>query len=283
MAVSRQAASAPGLGEGVAYGLRLRGVDSSRLVPANGLTWPTVDVRQMGGAMPGGEPWLGDGEGLLDLDGLRRVHLLRSPATATFRGEPLLPGDLLHPYFGPVGIAFSRWLGRETFHAGAFVAGGGAWAVVGPREAGKSSLLTALARRGVGVLADDLVVVDSLRAFAGPRMLDLRTPPAAELAEALPVERARRGTRWRIRLGAVEPVVPLRGWIFLRWSERVRVERVRTPFVLSRLARWRGRPELPTDPAQMLELAALPAWDVHRPKRWDAVDDTVATLLDVTG
>jgi hypothetical protein len=242
-----------------------------------------VEVRQAGGAMPAGEPWLADGDGLLELDGLRRVHLRRSPGRAMFQGESLAPDDLLHPYLGPVGIAFARWLGRETFHAGGFVAGEGAWALVGPREAGKSSLLAALARRGIAPLADDLLVIDGLDAFAGPRMLDLRTPPSDEVAPALAVEPARGGTRWRVRVDAVSPVMPLRGWIFLSWDDTLAIEPVPPGQLLSRLARWRGRPELPTDPAHMLELAALPAWDVGRPKRWDALDDTVAALIALTG
>jgi hypothetical protein len=232
--------------------------------------------------MPAGEAWLGDSEGLLDLDGLRRVELRRTSGRATFHGEPLAADDLLHPYLGPVGIAFGRWLGRETFHAGAFLSAGGAWAVVGPREAGKSSLLAALARRGVPVFCDDLVVIDGLDAFAGPRMLDLREWPPSHLADERDVEPARRGTRWRVRLGAIAPVAPFRGWIFLRWGDAVRLERIPATVTLARVARWRGRPELPSDPAHMLELAALPAWELYRPKGWHDLDDTIEALTRVT-
>lgn len=266
----------------MAYGLRLRGVPESGLTPVDGLDWPVVDVRQAGGEMPLEEPWLGDHDALLELDGIRRLALTRSPAIATFRGPALAADDLLHPYLGPVGITFGRWLGRETFHAGAFLAGGGAWAVVGPREAGKSSLLAALARRGIPVFCDDLVVIDGRDAFAGPRMLDLRERPSPDLVDAPDVEPARRGTRWRVRLGAVEPVVPFGGWIFLQWGDGVRLARLAATANLTRLARWRGRPELPSDPAQMLELAALPAWELRRPKGWHMVEDTIDALMQVT-
>jgi hypothetical protein len=252
------------------------------LTPVDGRDWPVVDVRQAGGEMPMQKPWLGDENALLELDGIRRVVLSRSPAVATFKGPMLAPDDLLHPYLGPIGITFSRWLGRETFHAGAFLAGGGAWGVVGPREAGKSSLLATLARRGIPVLCDDLVVIDGLDAFAGPRMLDLRERPTAELADERNVEPARRETRWRVRLGAVEPVARFRGWIFLQWADSFRMERVPAATTLARLAGWRGRPELPSDPAQMLELGALPAWDLHRPRGWHTIDQTIEALTHMT-
>ena len=40
----------------------------------------------------------------------------------------------------------SRWLGREGFHGGGIVAGGGVWAVLGHKTAGKSTMLAYLAR-----------------------------------------------------------------------------------------------------------------------------------------
>jgi hypothetical protein len=236
-----------------------------------------VEIRQAGGAVPAGEAWLGERDGLLDLDPARRVRVRRAPGLAVYAGERLAPDDLVHPYLGPVGIAFSRWLGRETFHAGAFVAGGGGWAIVGGREAGKSSLLAALGARDVPVLTDDLLVLEGTKAFAGPRMLDLRTRPDARLA-GVTSEPARRGTRWRVRTGDVEPFVSLRGWFFLSWDERIAVERLEAASCLARLACWRGRPELPSDPAALLALSALPCFELRRPRRWDGLAPTLDAL-----
>jgi hypothetical protein len=264
---------------GVAYGLRLRGLDPSGLTPAHGLDWPIVEVCQQGGDMPGGETWLDDDSALLDLDGIRRLALRRSPAVATFRGRLLAPDDLLHPFLGPVGITFGRWLGRETFHAGAFVSGDGAWALIGERESGKSTLLAAMALRGIPVLCDDLVVTTGAQAYSGPRTLDLRQYPDRRLADPRDVKSTRRGTRWRVRLGAIAPIVPLRGWIYLRWSDSLRLASVPSSLNLTWLARWRGRPELPSDPVQMLELGALPAWELHRPRGIPELEDTIALLV----
>src|SRR6476646_3877473 len=162
----------------VAYGLRLAGVDPRAALLTNaGPSWPLVDVRRGSSRPADGVRHLDSRRALLDLgpDG-RRVELDRARACATFTGPPLDEDELVHPYLGPVATIFGRWLGRETFHAGAFVARGRARALVGEREAGKSSLLAALAADGWPVLADDLVIVERGRAFAGPRALDLRIP-----------------------------------------------------------------------------------------------------------
>ena len=65
-------------------------------------------------------------------------------------------GALVHPYLAPVALVMARWLGREGFHGGGIVAGGGVWAVLGDKTAGKSTTLAWLARAGVGVVSDDV-------------------------------------------------------------------------------------------------------------------------------
>ena len=113
------------------------------------------------------------------------------------RAAPQTPDELVHPYLGAAASVFSRWAGREVFHAGAFICGGLAWAVVGGREAGKSSLLAALAARQLPVLADDLVITDGQDAFCGPRTIDLRRPIPGS---SEPVTPARGASRWRVSL-----------------------------------------------------------------------------------
>jgi hypothetical protein len=76
-------------------------------------------------------------------------------------------GDLVHPYLAPAAAVAARWAGYESFHAGAVVAGGGAWGILGDKESGKSSTLAYLALSGREVLMDDLVVVDGDDALAG--------------------------------------------------------------------------------------------------------------------
>lgn len=265
---------------GVSYGLRFEGLPAGGLLPAGELTWPLIEVRQADTARVGAT-WFGEEDGLVALrDGTRRVYFERSARRATFCGGRVDPEDLVHPYLAPVGIAFARWSRREAFHAGAFVAGDGAWAVLGDCEAGKSTLLAALTVRGIPVLSDDLVVTDGTLAFAGPRSLDLRTrSDDACLGGALTVSPARRRTRWRARLGAVAPVVPLRGWFYLSWSDRLELRRLSGAENLRRLALSRALPDKASNSSDLLELAVLPAWDVRRPRSWAALPETIERLL----
>ena len=94
-------------GEVGAYGLRLENVERARplLVPAPS-TWP----RQNGG----------------------EIVLDRGREKATFVvPRRLRTAELVHPLLAPVAAVMAYWLGRESFHASAFVADGRVWALIG--------------------------------------------------------------------------------------------------------------------------------------------------------
>ena len=102
-----------------------------------------------------------------------RLLLERKTVRLTVLADSRLPdADLGAPLCrGPPAAVFARWRGLETLHGGAFVDDrGGAWAVLGDRGAGKSSLLAALALAGHEVVADDLLVLDGGDCFAGPEV-----------------------------------------------------------------------------------------------------------------
>lgn len=204
----------------------------------------------------------------------------RAGATAIYSGPPLSPDELVHPYLCPTAAVFSRWQGREAFHAGALIVNGGAWALLGPKEAGKSTLLAAHAARGGQVLADDLVVVDHDLAFAGPRAIDLRSPPLDEFASETSVTPARSGSRWRVTLRDIAPSVPLLGWVFLRWGETFELSPMRPSESLGRLAGWRAWRQLASDPAQMLTLAGLPAFSLSRLRKRAALNQALDQLTE---
>ncbi|WP_176730719.1 hypothetical protein [Micromonospora mirobrigensis] len=261
-----------------AYGLRVRGLDDvEELMPADpDGTEPELEIRQAGDGPPPTTVPLNQRYGArLLADGRRHLAMDRDRGTATFHGPPLSRDLLAHPYLAPAAVAFNRWAGRETFHAGAFVRDGRAWAVLGPRTAGKSSLLAALAARGVPVVADDVVVVDGADVFAGPRCIDLREPVPGVGLDTRP---ARERTRTRVPLPPIADRTPLGGWYFLRWGDELSVPAVTAAELLGRLAAWRSCPELPSAPATLLALAALPAWDLTRPRDWAALDRTCALL-----
>jgi hypothetical protein len=257
------------------YGLHVTGVGDQGLHVASGVDRPHMDVRH---ACFSAEPaCVGAQRAILDLPEGRQVLLERGEGSATFSGPALSQDELIQPYLGAAASVFSRWVGCEVFHAGAFVAGGLAWAVVGGYEAGKSSLLAELARRMVAILADDLVVTDGVHAFCGPRMIDLRLrrPGTSE-----PMVLARRASRWRLTLPPQPATVPLGGWIYLRWGSEVAMPTVPVTSLLGRLAAQRSWPALPSDPRTLLALAALPGWDLVRPADWGRMDETVDVMLE---
>jgi hypothetical protein len=259
------------------YGLHLTGVGGAGLLPASGMGRPRVDVRH---ARQGPEPvCVATEQAVLDLPGGRQLLLQRDEGTATFTGPPLSHDELVHPYLGAAASVFSRWAGREVYHAGALVSGGLAWAVVGGREAGKSSLLAALAARRLPVLSDDLVVTDGRQAFCGPRTIDLRQPMPSTTE---PMSSARGASRWRLSLPPLTGAMPLGGWIYLCWGTSVAMSAVSAPVLLARLAGRRTWAALPSDPQTLLALAALPAWELRRPADWARMDEAVDMMLRTT-
>lgn len=269
-------------GTGIAYGLEFRGEGlGTGLLGVNGSRFPSVTIHHEPSPLPGADSFVDAEDARLVLaDGRHAITMSRTNGAASFWGPKLAPDELAHPYLGPVGTVFSRWHGREAFHAGALIVAGGAWAIVGPTEAGKSTLLAAFAARGGAVLADDLVIVDGDRAFAGPRSIDLRSPLPVGYGSDLPAGRARGATRWRLTLADIEPIVPLRGWVFLRWEDHPGLTPMKPAECLTRLAAWRARRELRSDPVRMLTLAGLPAFTLSRPREWSALPATLDALVE---
>jgi hypothetical protein len=205
----------------------------------------------------------------------------REPARVTFHlpaAPP--PGDLVHPYLAPAAAVAARWAGRESFHAGAVVADGGAWVVLGDKESGKSTTLAHLALRGSDVVSDDLLVVDGEDVMAGPRCIDLREVSAAMLGAGDPLGVVGMRERWRLRLGPVAPHVPLRGWIVLAWGDEVGVDALRGAERMLALLPFRSVQLTPGVPQHLVDLSSLPTLRLRRPRRWDALDAAADRLLD---
>lgn len=261
------------------YGLRLQGVGSDLLLPAE-RSWPELAlVRRLGAASQTVDE-LEDDRALIVFRQGGEVAISREPLRATFT-TPWELGDteLLHPYLAPVAAVCSRWLGRYALHGGAVVLEGGAWGVLADREGGKSSLLAALALAGHGVVSDDVLVTDGTVAYAGPRALDLREPAAEHLQTGTSLGVVGARERWRHRLPAVGPTVVLRGWVFLAWADTVEVVRLAVADRLNRLVAARALVS-PPDPAILFRLTALPALELRRPHAWDALPEATFRLLE---
>jgi hypothetical protein len=264
-----------------AYGLRIRGVGAAAsLLVAVRADWPLFSIRsQVGTASPGGESASETHARLLLRNG-GEIAIDRAKSEICFTvPEPVPDQALVHPYLAPAAAVIARWLGRESFHAGAFALEGGAWGVLGEREAGKSSLLAWLALQGRSVLSDDMLIVEGETAFAGPRSVDLRRETALHLGagEELGVIGARE--RWRVGLPPIEPEARLAGWVFLEWGDRVSVRPLDPGERLARLLHHRGVRLPPPSHEALLALAALPAWELRRPQDWASLADAGEALL----
>lgn len=283
---SRNPAPGAGLAPPGAYGLHLLGVDGSRsLLVSADEAWPQLElVRRIGAATEAGGDSFRSSEARVRLSNGGEILIRREPGQAIFKA-PQLPSvdELLHPYLAPVAAIVAYWLERESFHAGAFAAGGGAWGLVGDRESGKSSTLAWLALEGHPVLCDDMLVLNGRTAFAAPRIIDLRPEAAAALGvgEFLGVVGARE--RWRLELESIEPSLPLRGWVFLEWGDRVEAAPLAPLERVARLSAARGVRLAPHDPGAVLELASLPAWELRRPHGFDSLAAAGRGLLELVG
>lgn len=267
------------------YGFRLSGLrEGSELLGGAGPDWPLLELRR--GPVEGDAPTedrIGPERAELPLHA-GWVAIDRRPARATFRVRGALADrELIHPYLAPVAAVAARWAGRESFHAGAVVAGGGAWVVLGDKEQGKSTTLAWLALQGHDVLADDLIVLDGASALAGPRCIDLRAESARHLGAGEPLGVVGMRERWRLTLGPVAEQVPLRGWISLAWADEVAIEALRGPERMLTLFPHRSVRLVPGAPEALVDLSSLPVWRLSRPRRWDSLADAGGRLLDVIG
>jgi hypothetical protein len=265
------------------YGLRIEGLaGAGRLLGEACSDWPVLRVEKQVGSTHPDIQMVDDVRATFRLQGdSGSVHLDRATLTARFTlNQPTDDEAIVHPFLALSAAIASRWLGRETFHAGAFVVDDGAWAMLGQKGAGKSSTLGYLAVKGTTVLTDDVLVLDDGDALAGPSCIDLRPDAAAYLdaGEDLGVVGAR--SRFRVVMPAAPPRTPLRGWVFPTWSDTIEIVPIpasrRLPLIAANLALTLA----PTRPQRFLDFAALPCFELRRPQRFDLLDETVTALLD---
>ena len=264
-----------------AYGLRIDGLgEQETLRVQGGGDWPPVTVQFRAGKSSGAEREVGPDRALMPLYETE-LHMSREERRAVFVTErDFTVEEVVHPYLAPVAVVFARWDRRETLHAGAFVAGDGAWALLGEKTAGKSTTLAWLAEHGSDIVADDIVVLSDGCALAGPRCLDVRDDASAYLEAGTPASMPREGGRNRVVLPPLRSQVPLRGIVYLEWGERTAVERVPAGQRIERLVVQRQGASIHNDPVDVLDLAALPALVLTRPRGLDALDHAGGALRE---
>jgi hypothetical protein len=268
-----------------AYGIRLHGVDAAAdlLVPV-GDGAPAYAVRSELGHGEAPEEHVDAREARLRLRSGGEIRVDRDAGEIVFRvPHPVRPDELVHPYLAPAAAVIARWAGRESVHAGAFAAGGLVWGIVGTRESGKSSTLAWLAREGAEILCDDMLILAGSEPLVGPRSIDLRADAAGRLEAGEPIGVTGARERWRLRVGPAAPGRTLAGWVFLAWGDEVGVRRLPASERIPRIAAERGLRLPPVRPEGLLELAALPAWELSRPRRWESLPASAERLLELPG
>jgi hypothetical protein len=265
-----------------AYGFRLAGLDAAaRLLARAEPEWPELVLdRVIDDAAAPSHDRVGEDRAELILRSGGWVELDRAASKATYHlHHRPRDGDLLHPYLAPVAALAARWLGRESFHAGAFVVDGGAWAVLGDKEAGKSSTLAHLALRGHAVVSDDVLVLEGGDVFAGPRCIDLRAEPSKRLGAGEPLGVVGVRERFRLELGPMPSRVPLHGFVMLGWGDEVALEPVHGAERLLALVPHRALLLESNAPADLLDLSSLPFLRLRRPHDWASLEETADVLL----
>ena len=265
------------------YGLHLDGLAGARRLLSNAPDdWPVVRVEQRVGTADIDHDMVDDERAAFQLQAnAGSVELDRATLTARFTmSKPTDDEAIVHPFFALSAAILSRWLGRDAFHAGAFVVDDGAWAILGKKGTGKSSTLGFLAVNGTTVVTDDVLVLEDGDVLAGPSCVDLRPDAAAFLGagEDLGVVGAR--SRFRVVLPTAPPRVPLRGWVFPTWSDTLELVPVPVPHRLSLLAANLALKRAPIQPERFLDFAALPCWELRRPQHFAMLDESAALLLD---
>lgn len=209
----------------------------------------------------------------------------RDPPSVLFDlTEEPIPDAVIHP-LGTIPLAIlARWRGDVTLHAGGFATRVGAWGLLGEREAGKSTMLAALAQHDVPLLSDDLLAILDGEVWPGPSCVDLR-PDVAERfprAQNLGIVGGRR--RFRLVTPPAERRLPLRGIFVLAWHDGpgITVEEVTTEERLRLLYSAEYVALVgPADPQKILQLLHVPVWRIARPRTWEATDQAVEAILDI--
>jgi hypothetical protein len=253
-----------GVIEAAAYGLRFAGVPETSWLAARDVNgWPTLQIE------------------LRHADGPRLDPELDVPAMRAVLDGRADPSTIVHPLLGllALGVAIDR--GMDALHAGALVGDAGAWAIVGAKEAGKSSLLAACASAGIQVLTDDVLVLSGDRCLAGPRCVDLRPGSAERFGATEPVRSAE--PRKRLQLPPVRAEHRLAGIVFLEWGDGPAVEPMSAPETLRRLLERHAVDRFPRVPTGLLDLASGSAFVLRRPRDWSQLEPTVELLREMFG
>jgi hypothetical protein len=189
---------------------------------------------------------------------------------------------LVHPVLTVPLAIMARWRGLLTLHGGAFAHQGRAYAILGTREAGKSTMLAMMASLGKPVVADDLLVVQGHDVRSGPSCVDLRPDAALRFPAARQLGIVGDRPRARLSTAPAPDRMRLAGLFVLDWhqapgvlAERIGLREALNVVLQQEYIALHGD----TDALAALRVAALPMWRVMRRPRWEDTEECVEALL----
>lgn len=236
---------------------------------------PVLDVR----LLPVGAPNPDGTVDEIELLGGARLCVNADASRATFHATPRPDSvDLVHPWLAPAAARRSLALGRLTLHGGLVLCPEGAVAVVGDREAGKSTLMAHAALAGMDVMSDDIIVWDQGVVYAGPRCVDLR-PGAAAYVGPERLHMARGGTRHRLQLRPVSWDARLLGVVVLAWGDGLECVRIGPGRRLAEMESHLACASTSVARMALLSMAETPVWRLTRPYDFALLDATLALAL----
>jgi hypothetical protein len=92
---------------------------------------------------------------------------------------------------------------------------------------------------------------------------------------------SRGGTRGRLLLPPAPASARLAGFVYLAWGDEVALDPLPAAERLKRLVARRAEDLWPRDVSLPLDLAKLPAFELRRPKRWEALEASAEALADL--
>lgn len=237
-----------------AFGVRIKGAPPTPWLAARDAgNWPVMTIERQADSLS------------VDASTLRAAVPSRLPLD-----------ELIHPVLPALATAVALAHGHDGLHAGALCGRSGVWAVVGPKAAGKSTLLAACASSGLSVFTDDVLLFDGARCFAGPRCLDLRADAARAYGGTLRVRRAT--PRRRLTLPVVDAELPLAGFVHLAWGHGPKLVPLSVSEALRALTACYSTGGFTRRPERLLELSGLPSYALCRPRDHRALPATAALL-----
>ena len=265
-----------------AYGLTLPDLPGQQWLNPAPHSWPTWRFQYTSEVDHDDSAWIGAQQAKLQLKPSGAVHIDGRSGLSTVQiGAAPPEAAYVHPILGSTAIMVAEWSGRLVFHGGCVLdRHGRAWALLGEREAGKSTALSWFHLNGRVVFADDLIVTDGTEVFVGPRCIDLRERSHDHFGLGRDIGMVGTRRRWRLDLSETVPSAPLGGVVVLDWGKSTSVDVAGISDKADLLRAHRGLIVGQHHRLPWLELLGTPVLKFRRQRSWASLDEAMTVISE---